>query len=75
MSSLLKLPCSNIAETNGLATRKIPAVAGIAMKTAPLIPLAIVLVSASKSFFAASELITGKIAVASDIPNTPKGNW
>ena len=54
--------------------RNIPAVAGTATNTAVLIPRAMVLVSAAKSFLAASALITGNIAVAREIPSTPSGN-
>ena len=47
---------------------------GIATNMAEPIPRAMVFVKAWKSARAASELITGNIAVASDMPRTPSGN-
>ena len=75
LSAAVNFPCSKTAETSGLATSIRPAVAGIATKAADLMPRLMVFLRASKSPLAASAAITGKMAVASDMPSTPSGNW
>ena len=74
VSSEENSPRSKMAATTDSLINSRPIVAGSDTKTAQRRPRETVLHRASKSFRAASALITGKMAVANEMPKTPSGN-